>query len=163
MQGAQGRCVADISPEICRVTLGHLVYRSCVVPPPSPHAFANEVLGAGVLMLLDSPNCGAQCSSPSFLRYPLSNAAHSQYSVIGLQDLSVQLRARAGNQPADGTCYLVPRGSRAGRLQYLVTASHGCGSQFVLFSFIVWGWIYAGTYLRICESYAGPWGTCFTA
>ena len=25
------------------------------------------------------------------------------------------------------------------------------------------GWIYAGTYLRICESYLGPRGTCFTA
>ena len=53
VQGAQGRCVADISPEICRVTLGHFVYRSCVVPPPSLHAFANVVLGAVVLMLFD--------------------------------------------------------------------------------------------------------------
>ena len=114
-------------------------------------------------LLRDPYSCGAQCSSSSFSRYPLSNAARSQYSGTGLHDLSVQLRARAGNQPADGTSYLVPRGSRAGRLQYLVTASHGCGAQLKLCSFIVWGWIYAGTYLRICESYSGPRETCFTA
>ena len=150
-----------------------------MVPPPSPHAFANVVLGAGVLTLLDSPNCGAQCSSPSFLRYPLSNAA--PLTILSYWSKGFECVAPCSCWEPACRRYQLPSpqrmSSRACRRYQLPSPQRKSSRSPSVFGYCVpwmWravealqlyclGWIYAGTYLRICESYSGPRETCFTA